>query len=212
MIKYRVLQPLLLFVMNLTSILYSIVCLLFFFPITILYAIFLKNQKFLDWTGLWCDSIPEIPDLKNEYNTLTIKQQIEDIEKEEERVRKLAEQKEDQWDVSRFIKNEDGTMDYAKEWMEFEKYMKPLWNELNELNRKKRMILPCELVRDIPKHGDVMSLKQFIKCVKEGGFIDYDGFGYYVKDKKVTNIKIYPSDIKHNAVRKEFKEIIWFNK
>ncbi len=60
--------------------------------------------------------------------------------------------------------------------------------------------------------GPITRLNEFIEQVKQGYFIDYDGYGCYVKDNKVTNIEILPSDIKYNAIRKEFNTIVWFNK
>jgi hypothetical protein len=65
---------------------------------------------------------------------------------------------------------------------------------------------------ELPDYGDVMTLEHFIENVKDGGFIDYDGFGNYVKDGKMSNIEIYPSDVKHNMIRKDFDTIIWFNR
>jgi hypothetical protein len=57
-----------------------------------------------------------------------------------------------------------------------------------------------------------MSLKNFISNVKSGGFIDYDGFGRYVRNNEESDITILPSDIKHKSIRKDFDTIIWFNK
>ena len=57
-----------------------------------------------------------------------------------------------------------------------------------------------------------ISLKDFIECVKCGGFINYDGYGKYVKNGMETDIEIYPSDVKNKNVRKEFDKIIWFNR
>jgi len=67
-------------------------------------------------------------------------------------------------------------------------------------------------LEDLPTYGDVMPLTEFIENVECGGFIDYDGSGNYVKDGKMSNITIYPSDVKHNMVRKDFDTIIWFNR
>ena len=95
--------------------------------------------------------------------------------------------------------------------VDFLKYAGPEINKLGELSREKRMIMPYKL-SELSDFGDVMTLKEFIGCVKCEGFIDYDGFGYYVKDGQETNITILPSDVKHKAVRKEFDTIIWFNR
>ena len=74
------------------------------------------------------------------------------------------------------------------------------------------MILPCELIDEIDSDDDVMTIKEFINAVKSGLFVDTDGYGRYVKDNKKTNITISPSDVKYQAIRKDFNTIVWFNK
>ena len=102
--------------------------------------------------------------------------------------------------------------DPATSWTNFCKYMKPEWDRQAKLDREKRLLMTPEFERDVPDYGDVMSLKDFIECCKDGGFIDYDGSGTYAKDGKLSNISIFPSDVKHNSVRKDFDTIIWFNR
>lgn len=89
--------------------------------------------------------------------------------------------------------------------------IEPYREVLAALSRKKRLIMPYEL-DDMPDYGDVMSLNDFIETVRDGGFIDYDGSGNYVKDGKMSNIDIYPSDVEYGAIRKDFDTIIWFNR
>lgn len=60
--------------------------------------------------------------------------------------------------------------------------------------------------------GDLMTMEDFKGCVEGGGFIDYDGFGYYATEKEQSNIVIYPSDIKNNKVREEFSHVKWYNR
>lgn len=93
----------------------------------------------------------------------------------------------------------------------YQVHMKPAWDKQAKLVREKRLIMTPEF-KDLPDYGDVMSLKDFIDCVNSGGFIDYDGSGNYVRDNKISDIDIYPSDVKHNSVRKDFDTIIWFNR
>jgi hypothetical protein len=45
-----------------------------------------------------------------------------------------------------------------------------------------------------------------------GGFIDYDGIGNYATNTQMSNIEIYPSDIKSGTYRKDFTHIVWFNR
>lgn len=96
-------------------------------------------------------------------------------------------------------------------WVAFSAYMKPEWDKLSMLDAEHRQLIEPEY-SELPKYGDVMSLKDFIENVKCGGFIDYDGSGNYVKDGKMSNIDVYPSDVSKGRLRKEFDTIIWFNK
>lgn len=61
-------------------------------------------------------------------------------------------------------------------------------------------------------YGDVMPLTEFVANVQGGGFIDYDGFGRYVKNGQETDIEVYPSDVKAGALRSDFDTIVWFNR
>jgi hypothetical protein len=101
--------------------------------------------------------------------------------------------------------------DPTNSWDDFRRHMQPLWDKAAKLSAEMRMIMIPEF-QELSEYGDVMSLKEFISTVKSGGFIDYDGFGKYVKNKQESNIHIYPSDIKHGLIRKDFNQIIWFNK
>lgn len=136
--------------------------------------------------------------MNEESKKIYITQRLQEIEKEIEGLYELIEAKEKAWDNS-------------KPFDEYWAYMKPENRRLAELDREKRMIMPYEL-SDLPDYGDVMPLKDFIRNVKCGGFIDYDGYGHYVKDGKETDITIHPSDVEHKALRKEFDTIVWFNR
>lgn len=99
--------------------------------------------------------------------------------------------------------------------MSMEQYMKSYeqaYSKYNEICATIRLNTVEYELEEIPSYGQRMSLKSFIANVKCGGFIDYDGYGNYVKDGKMTDITIYPSDVKINCVRKDFDEIIWFNR
>lgn len=123
---------------------------------------------------------------------------LAEIEKEREELYAILEEKDRNWD---FSKSFDAYCDY----------LEPENKKLHALDVEERLSMPYEL-SDLSDYGDVMPLNEFIALVKNGMFIDYDGFGYYVKDGKETNIKIHPSDIEMGAIRKEFSHIIWFNK
>ena len=124
-------------------------------------------------------------------------ERLEQIEQEIEVLRKKVQE----------MENNDPT----SSWEEHCRYMDKEWSALAKLDREKRMIMPYEL-SELPDFGDVMPLESFIDCVKSGGFIDYDGHGYYVKDGKETNIMIIPSDFKHKSIRTEFDTIVWYNR
>ena len=47
---------------------------------------------------------------------------------------------------------------------------------------------------------------------EEGMIQDYDGVGSYANEKEVSNIPIYPSDIKAGIYRYDFTHIMWFNR
>lgn len=96
-------------------------------------------------------------------------------------------------------------------WVEFKKWAEPEIRALDELSRERRMTMSYKL-NDIPSYADVMKLIDFIECVKEGVFIDYDGDGRYCIDGKETDIEIYPSDVNHGAIRWEFDSVAWYNK
>lgn len=87
----------------------------------------------------------------------------------------------------------------------------PIYAKIRPLSQEKRMIMDYKL-SPISDLGDVMSLKSFISACKDGFFIDYDGHGYYVEGDQETDIVILPSDVMSGRYRKDFNQIIWFNK
>jgi hypothetical protein len=103
--------------------------------------------------------------------------------------------------------------DKYKDYEEFEKALAPYQRDVRNFERELRMIMPCKSDgAPITKDDCIMTVAEFIEDVKSGCLIDYDGWGYYVKDDKKTNIMIFPSDVKYNAIRKEFDTIVWYNK
>ena len=99
----------------------------------------------------------------------------------------------------------------AKSFDEWERFQEPEVSKLASLSRERRMLMSYVL-SDLPKYGDVMSLKDFVENVRDGGFIDYDGFGNYVKDGKETDIAIYPSDVRYGSIRTDFDTMVWYNR
>jgi len=59
--------------------------------------------------------------------------------------------------------------------------------------------------------GHVMEVEDFISCCKMKGFIDYDGFGYPIKNNMADeDITIFPS--KRYLIPKDATHIIWYNR
>ena len=67
-------------------------------------------------------------------------------------------------------------------------------------------------MKAIPDYGDLMPLKDWIDCVKCGGFNNYDGNGKLATETKMTNIKVKPSDVKDGKLETAFTHIVWFNR
>ncbi len=78
-----------------------------------------------------------------------------------------------------------------------------------------------------PDYGTLYTLEEFIGMVTEGGFIDYDGFGYFAIDDQMSNRIIFPSDIKTYKLTSDYFEfyygeftgknikfthVVWFNR
>jgi len=72
--------------------------------------------------------------------------------------------------------------------------------------RKKPNMTPLD------KDGNLMTLEEFKECCRGGGFIDYDGFGYYSTETEESDITIKPSDITSGNYRKDFTHINWYNR
>lgn len=89
----------------------------------------------------------------------------------------------------------------------------PFNKRISKLAKEQKMERPIHLSRPVEDScGDRMTIEDFKSAVECGLFIDYDGFGTYIKDEKMSNIDIVPSDVKAGMIRPEFKEMIWFNK
>lgn len=65
----------------------------------------------------------------------------------------------------------------------------------------------------IPSYGDLIPLNDFVHMVVSGGFIDYDGTGYY-SDGKVyfRNKPAIPSEFTKGNIDRSFAYVMWFNK
>jgi len=97
-------------------------------------------------------------------------------------------------------------------FQDFHDFREPEQSELSALYRIRRFhqVPQFEPMDDI---GDVFSIEEFEAMCEAGGFIDYDGYGNYCKDGKMSDVMVKPSDIKHGIFRKdEFDSVIWYNR
>jgi len=123
--------------------------------------------------------------------------QIEELEKERERL------------IDSLIEKEGFLNCYRR----IDILAAPFNKKISKLAKEQKMERPIHLSRPVSEScGDRMSIEDFIANVECGGFIDYDGYGTYIMDEKMSNIDIVPSDVKAGMIRKEFKEILWFNR
>ena len=131
-----------------------------------------------------------------------MKYSTEEINKAKERYEKASKIHSEKWQIA--IDKDS--------WEECEKYLEPYARELAIASREYRLIKEPIMEKIDNEFGDRMSMEVFISCCEGGGFIDYDGFGRYVRGDEESDIEIYPSDIIKGRFRKDFNEIIWFNK
>jgi len=118
--------------------------------------------------------------------------------------RKLAAERHE-WMVS----HRDNFMEY---WEEFETLGSETINEISNIQNELSLLTPIEL-EEWDGNGNKMSIKEWVRGVKDGGFIDYDGYGYYSVDGKKSNKVVYPSGLGKFKIRdKEFTDIIWYNR
>jgi hypothetical protein len=127
---------------------------------------------------------------------------MDKISKAKERYEKAKIVHSDQWQIAMS----------KGSWEECESHLEPYARELAIAGREYRLIKEPIMTKIVKEFGDRMSVADFVACCKSGGFIDYDGSGTYVRGKEESNISIYPSDVKAGMVRKDFDEIIWYNK
>lgn len=66
----------------------------------------------------------------------------------------------------------------------------------------------------IPDYGELMTLKEFTSCCESGGFIDYDGTGYFASEEGYNKRAIaYPSEVIKGVLTLSWvTHVMWFNK
>ena len=105
----------------------------------------------------------------------------------------------------------DSTWDFTRPFTEYQHAYRHIDNAAGiisrELNLKKTPSM--EPHDDI---GDLFTFEDFKSNCESGGFIDYDGFGYYATATEQSDIEIRPSHLKRNKYRNEFTHVMWYNR
>ena len=134
-------------------------------------------------------------------------------EAEKIKIRKRIKQLDHELDLLRteYVKNTCGMGQTEGSFSGFEAVGSEQVKELNGLSRKLR--LHKELTfESLDSNGDHMLMGDFIEDAISGGFIDYDGFGFYATEAQQTNGLIYPSDVVMGEFKREFTHIKWYNR
>lgn len=97
-------------------------------------------------------------------------------------------------------------------YKEFSDKVKPVKEKIYFISKYKRLKQTPTIEYGKEWKGDLYTLEKFISMVRNGGFIDDDGWGYYATETTKSDINIYPSDISENIYRTDFTHIIWFNR
>ena len=63
---------------------------------------------------------------------------------------------------------------------------------------------------DLSNYGELMTVGEFRKAVEFGSFIDYDGYGHPVRDGKMSQELVCPSQVM--LLPEDATHVIWFNK
>lgn len=58
--------------------------------------------------------------------------------------------------------------------------------------------------------GDLIAREEWLHAVHHGYFIDYDGFGYPVKDNLMSKTRIYPSIA--DQLPADATHVMWYNR
>lgn len=95
---------------------------------------------------------------------------------------------------------------------EFKERVKPIKEKLYFISKYKRLKQTPTVEYGKEWRGDIFTLEKFIELVNDGGFTDFNGYGYYATEDAKSDVYIYPSDIREKIYRSDFTNIIWFNK
>jgi len=69
------------------------------------------------------------------------------------------------------------------------------------------------ITEPIPDYGEHMTTEEFIKCCQAGGYIDYDGSGYFASATEMyPNVPARPSEVVTPGFKAPHSHVVWFNK
>ena len=71
------------------------------------------------------------------------------------------------------------------------------------------------VLKPLPDYGDHMTMGEFIEHCRDGGFINYDGFGNYATDTEVLDepsIDVKPSMVLDGTIDLTWSHIVWYNR
>ena len=97
-------------------------------------------------------------------------------------------------------------------YKEFSEKAKPIKEKLYFISKYIRLKKTPSVEYGKEWKGDLLTMEKFIDVVKNGGFIDDDGWGYYATETTKSDIVVYPSDIKEGLYRNDFTHVIWVNR
>lgn len=67
--------------------------------------------------------------------------------------------------------------------------------------------------KPVKEDDDHITMEEYIEWIETGCVVDYDGFGYYATDVRVSDLVTRPSDLENGTLRKdEFSHVVWFNR
>ena len=71
---------------------------------------------------------------------------------------------------------------------------------------------PEARMRPLDDDDEHMTMGDFVEACECGGFIDYDGFGYYATATEKTDLVVCPSDWRKCKIDDRWTHVVWYNK
>ena len=143
----------------------------------------------------------------------TIESFLEILENKSHKFYDFIEKKRDDW--FRKWMAEHSNEGVTKEYMDYMASFNEIHSELFKVSSNMDCTIRMNQTYKLEPHdkiGDLFTLKHFVGNCECGGFINYDGFGYYATKTEQSNIEVYPSDIKKGIYRTDFTHVKWYNR